>query len=127
MPTCCVSGSTVPRGNDRSHHAYVRVGAPAINPLLTPAPAPPPATGPTCTAGQLQGVLPAWVSGEASDDGGMDPTGPRPVVPAHGAVRFAMQLAIPALACPTERLTISWPPSFDTGGPHASFGVAVRG
>lgn len=49
------------------------VSAPAVNPLLTPAPAPPPAVGPTCTAGQLRGVLPAWVSGQASNDGGMDP------------------------------------------------------
>jgi Protein of unknown function (DUF4232) len=252
------------------------VSTPAVNPLLTPAPAPPPAVGPTCTAGQLRGVLPAWISGEASNDGGMDPlaaaslhgwvnltnvsgrpctldgvpavtllsrgapvrvsyarfgtgeavkvglpahgaanfridwgapycpdgpgpfpgppdqgpfslravidgltldiavhstaspacdltetepdattssvvtspvspgavapgpgyqfarlyalnTGPRPVIPAHGAVRFAMQLAIPALACPTARLTVSWQPSFATGGPHASFPVAVRG
>lgn len=47
--------------------------APAVDPSLTPAPAPPPAVGPTCTAGRLRGVLPAWVSGEASNDGGMDP------------------------------------------------------
>jgi Domain of unknown function (DUF4232) len=49
------------------------VSAPVVDPFVTPAPAPPPATGPTCTAGQLRGVLPAWVSGEASNDGGMDP------------------------------------------------------
>ena len=49
------------------------VGAPVIDPFLTPAPAPPPAVGPTCTAAQLRGVLPAWISGEASNDGGMDP------------------------------------------------------
>jgi len=201
------------------------VSAPAVDPYLTPAPAPPPAVDPTCTAGQLRGVLPAWVSGEASNDGGMDrlaaaslhgwvnltntsgrpctltgvpvvtlfsrgvpvrvsyarfgtdqavivglpahgaanfridwgapycpeaggpfpgPADPgpfslraeldgltldiaRPVVSAHGAVRFAMQVAIPTLACPTARLTISWQPSFVTGGPHTSFTVAVRG
>jgi hypothetical protein len=49
------------------------VSATAIDPLLTPAPTPPPAVGPTCTAPQLQGVLPAWISGQASNDGGMDP------------------------------------------------------
>lgn len=49
------------------------VSAPAIDPFLTPAPTPPPAVGPTCTARQLRSVLPAWVSGEASNDGGMDP------------------------------------------------------
>jgi hypothetical protein len=49
------------------------VTAEAVDPLITPAPAPPPAIGPTCTAGQLRAVLPAWVSGEASNDGGMDP------------------------------------------------------
>jgi uncharacterized protein DUF4232 len=49
------------------------VSAPAVDPFLTPAPAPPPAIGPTCTAGQLRGVLPAWISGQASNDGGMDP------------------------------------------------------
>jgi hypothetical protein len=57
-------------------------------------------------------------------------TGPRPVVPAHGAVRFAMQLAIPTLTCPTGRLAIGWfggPPAFTVGGPQTSFSVAVRG
>ena len=49
------------------------VSAPVVDPFDTPAPAPPPAVGPTCTAAQLSGVLPAWVSGEASNDGGMDP------------------------------------------------------
>lgn len=49
------------------------VSAPALNPFLTPAPVPPPAVGPTCTAGQLRGVLPAWVSGQQSNDGGMAP------------------------------------------------------
>jgi hypothetical protein len=47
------------------------VNAPAIDPDVPPPP--PPAAGPTCTAGQSQGVLPAWVSGQASNDGGMDP------------------------------------------------------
>jgi uncharacterized protein DUF4232 len=57
-------------------------------------------------------------------------TGPRPAVPAHGAVRFAMQLAIPTLTCPTARLDIGWlggPPAFTVGGPQTSFTVAVRG
>jgi hypothetical protein len=49
------------------------VSAPAVDPFITPAPAPPPAVGPTCTSGQLRAILPAWVSGEASNDGGMDP------------------------------------------------------
>jgi hypothetical protein len=49
------------------------VGTPAVDPFFTPAPAPPPAVGPACTARQLRGVLPAWVSGQASNDGGMDP------------------------------------------------------
>lgn len=49
------------------------VSAPAIDPLITPAPAVPPAVGPTCTEKQLRAVLPAWISGEASNDGGMDP------------------------------------------------------
>lgn len=49
------------------------VSAPAVDPFLTPAPAAPRALGPRCTAGQLRGVLPAWVSGQASNDGGMDP------------------------------------------------------
>jgi len=48
------------------------VSAPAVNPLLTPAPAAPPAVGPTCRAAQLRGVLPGWTSGQASNDGGMD-------------------------------------------------------
>lgn len=54
-------------------------------------------------------------------------TGPRPVVPAHGAVRFAMRLAIPTLTCPTGRLAISWQPAFVAAGPHTSFTVEVRG
>ena len=54
-------------------------------------------------------------------------TAPRPVVPAHGAVRFAMQLAIPTLTCPTARLTISWQPDYGMAGPSLSFAVAVRG
>ena len=49
------------------------VSTAAVGPFITPAPAPPPAVGPACTARQLRGVLPAWVSGEASNDGGMDP------------------------------------------------------
>jgi hypothetical protein len=49
------------------------VSASAIDPLMTPAPSPPPAVGPTCTAAQLRGVLPGWIYGEASNDGGMDP------------------------------------------------------
>lgn len=48
------------------------VNAPAIDPA-SPTPPPPPAIGPTCTAGQLHGVLPAWVSGAQSNDGGMAP------------------------------------------------------
>jgi Domain of unknown function (DUF4232) len=47
------------------------VNAPAINPDVPLHP--PPAIGPTCTAGQLRGVLPTWVSGQQSNDGGMDP------------------------------------------------------
>jgi Protein of unknown function (DUF4232) len=49
------------------------VSAAAVDPLETPAPAPPPVVGPACTARQLRGVLPAWISGQASNDGGMDP------------------------------------------------------
>lgn len=48
------------------------VNAPAIYSVHRPPPAPP-AIGPTCTAGQLRGVLPAWVSGAQSNDGGMAP------------------------------------------------------
>jgi hypothetical protein len=49
------------------------VNAPAIDPIVTHARAVPKAVGPTCTARQLRGVLPAWIYGEASNDGGMDP------------------------------------------------------
>ena len=49
------------------------VDAPAIDPIVTHAQAVPPAVGPTCTAQQLRGALPAWIYGEASNDGGMDP------------------------------------------------------
>jgi hypothetical protein len=55
------------------------VSAPAVDPFLKPAPAPPPAAGPTCTAGQLRGVLPAWIAGQASNDGGMDPLAVSPL------------------------------------------------
>lgn len=48
------------------------VDAPGAAPAPKPTPTPP-AVGPTCTAAQLQGVLPAWVSGEQTNDGGMDP------------------------------------------------------
>jgi hypothetical protein len=49
------------------------VSAPAIDPIVTHAVAVPKAVGPACTAGQLRGVLPGWIFGEASNDGGMDP------------------------------------------------------
>jgi hypothetical protein len=55
---------------------------------------------------------------------------PRPAVPAHGSVRFAMELAIPATACPTPRLSITWqspPPGYGLQGPHTGFTVALSG
>jgi Protein of unknown function (DUF4232) len=68
------------------------VSTPAVDPFLTPAPAPPPAVGPTCTAGQLRGVLPGWVSGQASNDGGMDPLAAASL---HGWVNLANISASP--------------------------------
>jgi hypothetical protein len=56
-------------------------------------------------------------------------TGPRAAVPAHGVVRFAMHVQIPATPpCPSPRLTITWQtpdPGFGLQGPRTSFSVAV--
>ena len=62
------------------------VSASAIDPLITPAPPVPPAVGPTCTEQQLRAVLPAWISGQASNDGGMDPLAAASL---HGWVNLA--------------------------------------
>jgi hypothetical protein len=69
------------------------VNAPAIDPIVTHAVAVPKAVGPTCTARQLRGVLPAWIFGEASNDGGMDPLA---VASLHGWVNLTN---ISARAC----------------------------
>ena len=55
---------------------------------------------------------------------------PRPAVPAHGAVRFAMEIAIPAITCPASRLQMAWQspsPAYGLQGPHTAFIVAVKG
>jgi hypothetical protein len=55
---------------------------------------------------------------------------PRPSVPAHGSVPFAIELAIPTITCPTGRLNITWqspPPGFGLQGPHTAFTIAVTG
>jgi len=90
------------------------VSAPAIDPLITPAPAVPPAVGPTCTAGQLRAVLPAWVSGEASNDGGMDPLAAASL---HGWVNLTN---VSSRACtldgvPTVKLSSQAPVPVDYG------------
>jgi hypothetical protein len=57
-------------------------------------------------------------------------TRPRPDVPANGSVRFAMELAIPAITCPTRRLSIAWQspaPGYGLEGPHTGFTVALSG
>jgi hypothetical protein len=52
----------------------------------------------------------------------------QPVVDAHGSVRFAMDLAIPASGCPTARLMITWTfPDFIPQGTYAFFTTTVTG
>jgi hypothetical protein len=55
-------------------------------------------------------------------------TGPRPAVPAHGTIRFAMRFQVPAITCPSHRLTVTWQspaPGFGLPGPSTSFSIAV--
>jgi hypothetical protein len=52
----------------------------------------------------------------------------RPVVRAHGSVRFAMEVAIPASGCGTTRLTITWHfPIFIPQGTYTAFTITLTG
>jgi hypothetical protein len=85
----------------------------------------PPSPKPSPTA-RAPRARPVYQFGRAYELGAR----PRPVIPARGAVRFAMQLAIPALACPTAKLDVTWtggPPAYLVAGPQTSFTVQVRG
>lgn len=95
------------------------VNALAVAPSPTPTPAPP-ATGPTCTAAQLRGVQPTWVSGAQSNDGGMAPLAAASL---HGWVNLTNVSASPCTLDGTPAVTLmrrGIPLEVSGGGPGTS-------